>query len=49
MFPNILTDWVELIPSTDKDINNVAQQEGWILNPDSKNISEPLGLYKEEN
>ena len=49
VFPAILTNWVASIPDTDASILELAEKEGWILNPDSKNISEPLGLYKEEN
>ena len=49
VFPTILTNWVASIPNTDASILELAEKEGWILNPDSKNISEPLGLYKEEN
>ncbi len=29
----------------DEDLKRLAEQEGWILNPDSKNIDDPLGKY----
>jgi organic radical activating enzyme len=45
VFPKILTDWVALIPNTDKEINDLAEKEGWILNPDNKNINGALAAY----
>ena len=67
VFPKILTDWVESIPTTetiqlvdlidgdstrqydnDPDLKKVAKDEGWNLNPDSKNIDKPLATYDEE-
>ena len=45
VFPSILTDWVESIPDTDKEIQELAEAEGWILEPDPKNIDEALGTY----
>jgi hypothetical protein len=29
----------------DEDLKRLAEQEGWILNPDSKNIDDPLAKY----
>jgi hypothetical protein len=46
VFPKILTDWVESIPDTDSSIMELAHKEGWILNPDPKNIDEALGTYE---
>jgi organic radical activating enzyme len=31
----------------DVDLNRIAKEEGWILEPDNKNIDEPLGDYDE--
>ena len=45
VFPKILTDWLESIPNTDASITELAEKEGWILNPDSKNIDQPLSDY----
>ena len=45
VFPKILTDWIESIPSTDIEIQALAEKEGWILSPDNKNIDEPLAKY----
>jgi hypothetical protein len=45
VFPKILTDWVESIPDTDASIMELAEQEGWILTPDNKNIEKPLAIY----
>tara|TARA_Y200000002_G_scaffold334470_1_gene301463 strand:- start:102 stop:1541 length:1440 start_codon:yes stop_codon:yes gene_type:complete len=45
VFPDILTKWVESIPETDVNIMELAKKEGWILNPDSKNIDEALATY----
>lgn len=45
VFPSILTEWTESIPSTDKEITDLADKEGWILNPDNKNIGEALASY----
>lgn len=45
VFPKILTDWVESIPDTDAAIQELAEKEGWILKPDSKNIDDPLATY----
>lgn len=69
VFPKILTDWVETIPTTqtiplkemidgdstrqydnDPDLQetvSLANEEGWVLDPDSKNIDEPLASYDE--
>ena len=30
----------------DEDLKRLAEKEGWILNPDSKNIDDPLGKYE---
>ena len=30
----------------DQELQELAEQEGWILNPDPKNIDEPLGKYE---
>ena len=46
VFPDILTDWVYSIPDTDKDIIDLAEKEGWILQPDNQNIDEPLATYE---
>jgi organic radical activating enzyme len=45
VFPKILTDWVDSIPNTDSSIMELAYKEGWILNPDNKNIKEGLATY----
>lgn len=45
VFPQILTDWVSQIPDTDHEMIEVAQREGWILNPPNTNIDNPLGTY----
>ena len=45
VFPKILTDWIESIPSTDIEVQALAEKEGWILKPDNKNIDEPLAKY----
>jgi|TARA_B110000503_G_scaffold140696_1_gene232247 organic radical activating enzyme len=45
VFPAILTNWVASIPDTDASILELAEQEGWILKPDNKNIDEPLAAY----
>jgi len=45
VFPNILTDWLDSIPDTDIAIKELADKEGWVLNPDPKNIDEPLAAY----
>ena len=45
VFPKILTDWVDSIPTTDIEIQELAKSEGWILVPDNKNIQEPLSKY----
>ena len=29
----------------DEDLMRIAREEGWILNPDSSNIGDPLGKY----
>ena len=31
----------------EEDLNRIAKEEGWILEPDNKNIDEPLGDYDE--
>ena len=46
VFPKILTDWVNSIPTTNIEIENLAKQEGWILSPDPKNIKEALAKYE---
>jgi organic radical activating enzyme len=50
VFPKILTEWIEQIPSTiiqnDKEFLEIAIAEGWILKPDNKNIADPLQKYK---
>lgn len=45
VFPQILTDWFDSIPNTDKDVAELAEREGWIINPPSTNIENPLGVY----
>jgi organic radical activating enzyme len=45
VFPKILTEWIESIPDTDVAIQELADKEGWILKPDSKNIDSPLSKY----
>lgn len=45
VFPKILTDWVNSIPDTDSEILHLAEQEGWILMPDHKNIDDPQATY----
>lgn len=47
VFPKILTDWFDSIPSTDTKIKDLAEEEGWILKPDWKNIDKPLATYEE--
>ena len=32
----------------DPDLKKVADEEGWILNPDNKNIDKPLATYDED-
>ena len=46
MFPEILTNWVYSIPDTDTAVQDLAEKEGWILQPDNKNIDEPLATYE---
>jgi hypothetical protein len=46
VFPEILTDWVYSIPDTDTAVQDLAEKEGWILQPDNKNIDEPLATYE---
>ena len=46
VFPPILTDWVMSIPDTDTAVQDLAEKEGWILQPDNKNIDEPLATYE---
>ena len=31
----------------DPDLKKIAEEEGWVLKPDSKNIDKPLGDYDE--
>ena len=45
VFPKILTDWVDSIPDTDASIIELAEKEGWILKPSSRNIDDPLASY----
>ena len=45
VFPKILTDWVDSIPDTDASIMELAEKEGWILKPSSRNIDDPLASY----
>ena len=45
VFPKILTDWVDSIPDTDASIMELAEKEGWILKPSSRNIDDPLESY----
>jgi len=45
VFPKILTDWMDSIPDTDAEIQDLAEKEGWILKPDSRNIDDPLASY----
>ena len=49
VFPKILTDWIESIPDTDSSIMELAENEGWVLNPEWANIKDPLGTYDNEN
>jgi organic radical activating enzyme len=46
VFPEILTNWVYSIPDTDTAVQDLAEKEGWILQPDNKNIDEPLATYE---
>jgi organic radical activating enzyme len=45
VFPAILTDWINSIPNTDIEIQELAEKEGWILKPDPRNIDDPLASY----
>jgi organic radical activating enzyme len=45
VFPAILTDWFDRLPDTDKQMQELAEQEGWILKPSSTNIADPLEKY----
>jgi hypothetical protein len=63
VFPEILTDWLDMLPPTlmnisglkdgdstknnvgEADVLKIAKEEGWILEPDNKNIDKPLGDY----
>jgi hypothetical protein len=45
VFPAILTDWFDRLPDTDKQMQELAEQEGWILTPSSTNIADPLEKY----
>lgn len=55
VFPKILTNWVDRLPTTttdninqnmsDEQLNEIAKKEGWILTPDSKNIDNPTAVY----
>ena len=45
VFPAILTDWINSIPNTDTEIQELAEKEGWILKPDPRNIDDPLAAY----
>lgn len=47
VFPTILTEWLSTIPNTDlqKD-TSPAKEEGWIFDPASENIEDPLGHYE---
>jgi organic radical activating enzyme len=45
VFPKILTDWVDTIPDTDSAVQELADKEGWILTPDSRNIDNPNATY----
>jgi organic radical activating enzyme len=31
---------------SDEELNNLAKKEGWILNPDNKNIDDPIAKYE---
>jgi len=44
-FPPILTDWFNSIPDTDSAVAELAEKEGWVLNPPATNIENPLGTY----
>ena len=46
VFPPILTDWMMSIPDTDTAVQDLAEKEGWILQPDPKNIDEPMATYE---
>ena len=46
VFPPILTDWMMSIPDTDSAVQDLAEKEGWILQPDPKNIDEPMATYE---
>lgn len=46
VFPKILTDWTDSIPDTDTSIMELAEEEGWILQPDPKNIDKALEKYE---
>jgi organic radical activating enzyme len=45
VFPKILTDWFDSIPTTDAGVAELAQKEGWVIVPDNKNIDDPLAAY----
>ena len=45
VFPAILTDWINSIPNTDIEIQELAEKEGWVLKPDPRNIDDPLASY----
>lgn len=45
VFPKILTEWMDSIPDTDTEIEELAKKEGWILKPDPRNIDDPLATY----
>lgn len=42
VFPKMLTDWVETLPDTDSSIKELAEKEGWILNPYNENIKHEI-------
>ena len=51
--PNTTTDTTQLRSgdssnqwSTDQQLQTLAEKEGWILNPDNKNIENPLATYE---
>jgi hypothetical protein len=46
VFPTILTNWVASIPDTDASVLELAEKEGWILNPNNKNIDNELATYE---
>jgi organic radical activating enzyme len=45
VFPPILTEWIKSIPDTDREVQELADKEGWIINPPKTNIEDPTATY----